>query len=247
MKMKLKRIFAFIITIAMIVPLVPTFTINVGATTVDVLDGQVSVADTANSNTVSGGTVTIQAKGSLFSKKTNNITITNNSGTKAKLSFDYSASTYNSFTIAGASAAASGSYSVILEAGASLSISLVSNNGLSNTTATLKLSNFSLTTVAAESNVTFNFDSSLGSVTVGGEAVSSGDVKSISGTTGAALVATPSSGSTFLGWVDTDGKILSTAASYTLIPASDMTVKAAFAQNGGTPWFGVGGVSTATF
>ena len=38
MKMKLKRIFAFIITIAMIVPLVPTFTINVGATTVDVLD-----------------------------------------------------------------------------------------------------------------------------------------------------------------------------------------------------------------
>ena len=65
-------------------------------TTVDVLDGKVSVTDTANSNKVSGGTVTITAKGSLFSKKTNNITITNDSGAKAKLSFDYSASSASS-------------------------------------------------------------------------------------------------------------------------------------------------------
>ena len=46
------------------------------ATTVTVLDGKVSVADSANRNTLSGGTVTITAKGSLFSKATNNITIT---------------------------------------------------------------------------------------------------------------------------------------------------------------------------
>ena len=47
-------------------------------TTVSVLDGKISVTDSANSNSVSGGTVTITAKGGLFSKKTNNITVTNN-------------------------------------------------------------------------------------------------------------------------------------------------------------------------
>ena len=46
---------------------------QVFATTVTVLDGQVSISDSANSNTVSGGTVTIKASGSLFGKKTNNI------------------------------------------------------------------------------------------------------------------------------------------------------------------------------
>ena len=46
-------------------------------TTVSVLDGQLSITDSANSNTVSNGVVTITAKGSLLSAKTNNITITN--------------------------------------------------------------------------------------------------------------------------------------------------------------------------
>ena len=86
-------------------------------TTVSVLDGKVSVTDSANSNKVSGGTVTITAKGSLFSKKTNNITISNNTDSQAQLSFDYSADKASSFTIAGANAAASGSYSIMLAAG----------------------------------------------------------------------------------------------------------------------------------
>ena len=209
-------------------------------TTVNVLDGQVSVTDTANSNTVSGGTVTITAKGSLFGKKTNNITITNESGVKAKLSFDYTAEKANSFKIAGADASASDSYNVILEAGGTLAITLVSNSGLSNTTATLKMSNFSLVAVSENSNVTFAFDSELGSVTAGGTAVENGSSQSVSGTDGVALVATPNSGVSFLGWIDADGKILSTDANYTLIPAQDMTVQAVFAQNGGKAWFAVG-------
>ncbi len=216
--------------------------VTAGATTVSVLDGQVSVADSANSNSVSNGTVTITAKGSLFSKKTNNITITNESGSKAQLSFDYTAENANSFTIAGATAAASGSYSAILEAGGTLSITLVSNNGLSNTTATLKLSNFSLTVASDSSNVTINYDSTLGSVTAAGDTVLSGGVVSdVTLANGVALVAAPSSGAKFLGWVDAaDNSVISTAASYTLTPASDMTVKAVFAKDGGTPWFGVG-------
>ena len=216
--------------------------VTAGATTVSVLDGQVSVTDSANSNTVSDGTVTITAKGSLFSKKTNNITITNESGSQAELNFDYTTDKANSFKIAGAAADASGSYTVVLDSGASLAITLVSNSGLSNTTATLKLSNFSLTVAADSSNVTINYDSTLGSVTAAGDTVLSGGVVSdVTLANGVALVAAPSSGAKFLGWVDAaDNSVISTAASYTLIPAVDMTVKAVFAKDGGTPWFGVG-------
>ena len=219
------------------------FLITVFAKDVTVLDDQVKISDSANSISVSNGTVTATAKGSLISKKTNNITITNNSGAKAQLSFDYSAASASSFTIAGTSAVTSGSYSVILDAGAALSLSIVSNSGFSGTTATLTLTNISLTPIKENSNVTFVYDGNFGSVTAGGTAVASGDVQSVSGTTGVALVATAKSGATFLGWIDAEGKIISTAASYTLVPAQDMTVKAVFAQNGGTPWFAVGSAS----
>ena len=219
------------------------FLITVFAKDVTVLDDQVKISDSANSISVSNGTVTATAKGSLISKKTNNITITNNSGAKAQLSFDYSAASASSFTIAGTSAVTSGSYSVILDAGAALGLSIVSNSGFSGTTATLTLTNISLTPIKENSNVTFVYDGNFGSVTAGGTAVASGDVQSVSGTTGVALVATAKSGATFLGWIDAEGKIISTAASYTLVPAQDMTVKAVFAQNGGTPWFAVGSAS----
>ena len=215
---------------------------QVFATTVTVLDGQVSISDSANSNTVSGGIVTITAKGSLFSKKTNNITVTNESANKAEISFDYTVTSANSFKIAGATAATSGSYRVTLDPSASFAITLVSNNGVSDTTATLKLSNFSYVAAKDSSDVTFAFDGDLGSVTVDGTAVNSGDIKNITLATGATLVATPNSGATFLGWVDADNKIISTVTSYTLKPAADMTITAAFASNNGTgtPWFAVG-------
>ena len=213
--------------------------------TVTVLDGKVSITDDNGNGSVSGGTVTVKASGGLFSKKTNNITITNTSGSKASISFDYSADKASSFKIAGANAAASGSYSVILEVDASLSITLVSNSGFSNTTATLKLSNFSCVAVKDNSNITFEFDSALGSVTAGGNSVANGGVLSVSGTEGVTLVAT-ANGGTFLGWIDETGKILSTSATYTFIPAQDMTVKAVFAKDGGTPWFGVGSAASKT-
>ena len=235
----MKRILAVLISISMLLPMMPVTSMHSHATTVSVLDGKVSVTDTANSNSVSGGTVTITAKGSFFSAKTNNITITNNSGAKAQLTFDYSASDANSFTIAG-EASTSGSYSTILEPDASIALVLKSKSGLGGTTATLTLSNFSLTVVSDSSNVTIEYDSTAGSVTAGGSAAASGEIiEGVTFTDGVALVAT-ANGSTFLGWVDADGKILSTSASYTLTPASDMTVTAAFAKDGGTPWFAVG-------
>ncbi len=238
MKMKLKRIFAFIITIAMIVPLVPTFTINVGANTVT--STGVSVTDTANTLSGTATSMTATAKGSLFSKKENTITITNTSGVKAEISVGYSVASANSFTIDGASASASGTVTKQLDANGTIVFYIQSKSGLSDTTVTLTLSNLTFKEVKESSSVTFNYDSTLGSITVGGETVSNGTSKDVNGTTGAALVATAASGSTFLGWIEADGKIISTAASYTLKPAQDMAVTAAFAKDGGTPWFGVG-------
>ena len=209
-------------------------------------DGQLTISDSGNTGKLSGGTYTATAKGSLFSKKSNNITITNNSGANATLSFDYTTDKASSFTIAGATAATSGSYSAMLDAGASLVIVITSNSGLSNLTATLTMSNISLVPVKESSEVTFQYDDTMGSVTAGGSAVASGDVLSVSGSTGVELAATVNTGVNFLGWADVDGKILSTAATYTLIPAQDMTVRAIFAKNGGTPWFAVGGVAQKT-
>ena len=212
----------------------------------DLLDKQVNVSTTdATSFSESSGTVTVTAKGGMFSKKATNITITNNSGSKATVSFDYVASSCNSFTIAGSAVATSGSYSAVLEAGGTVVVYMQSKNGLSDLTATVELSNFNVVIAKDSSNVTVEFDSALGSVTVAGNAVSSGAV--VEGVTladGVALVATAKSGTTFLGWVNAaDGAVISTASSYTLTPAADMTVKAVFIGANSAPHFGVGAAS----
>ena len=215
------------------------------ATTVNVLDGKVSVTDSANSNKVSNGTVTITVKGSLLSKKTNTITVTNETDSTASLSFDYSVSKANSFQIAGANAATSGTYTALLEPGASVSIKMVSNSGFSNLTATLTMSNFSLVTAASSSNVTFDYDANSGSVTVNGTAVDAGSTQEVSLSEGATLVATPVSGATFLGWIDAQtGAILSKDATYEIKPAGDVTVKAVFVSASSAPHFYLGAAAS---
>ena len=208
--------------------------------TVEVLDGKVSLEDTQNTIGNSSGTITATASG-YWSSKTNTITITNISETTGTLSFDYEASG-NIKTFSETST--TGKKSVLMKPGDNFTISISNTSKiLSTTTATLKLSNFSFVEAKLSSNVTFEYDSALGGVTAGGIAITSGTMQEVMIADGVALVATPSSGTTFLGWVDADGKILSTAASYTLFTADDMTVKAAFAKDGGKPWFGVGALS----
>ena len=211
---------------------------------VTVLDGQVSVSDSKGTITVSSDVVTATAvNNSYWGSTTNNITIYNDSGSTATISFTYVISgigTGDSATFNGESKS-NGTYTYegLLDAGASVSASVQS---WGKGTVTIKLSKFSMVVAATESNVTFNYDSALGSVTADGAAVANGNSLSVSLEAGAALVATPVSGATFLGWIDPEThEILSTAASYTLIPVEDMTVQAVFAQNGGTPWFLVNG------
>lgn len=213
---------------------------TVGATTVEVLDGKVSIADTANTVKNSNGTITATAKGGMLSKKSNTITITNETSDTATISFEYKVEKSSSFTIDGATAVASGSYSKILNSGDSVVLVITSNSGFSNLTVTLTITNLRYAKAAASSNVTIEYDSTLGSVTAGGEAVASGGSKDATLTDGIELVATPVSGATFVGWANTvDNSVISTAASYTLTPSADMTVKAIFGS-ASKPCFGVG-------
>ncbi len=235
-----QRVIAFIITLALVISFVPfspisvTAPIKASATTVTAIEG-VEVTDSANTAKVSNGTVTTTVKGSLISKKTNTVTITNTSGKTAELSFDYTVSKANSFTIGGESADASGTYTTTLGAGATVVFSITSNSGLSNLTATLTLSNFSLIAAADSAKVTINYDSSLGSVSIDGTEISSGEAKDVK-TTGASIVATPKSGASFYAWVnvDADNSIISQKASYTLVVSKDTTVEAVFTKTDGT-------------
>ena len=214
--------------------------VSILATTVTVLNGQISITDTATNMSESGGTVTAKAKGGLLSQTTNTITITNTSGSTATISFSYSASNYGSFTDPDGGSTASGTKSAVVQNGGTLTLSIKGKKALSSNTATLTLKDFSLAATAASSSVTFEYDNSLGSITVGGTPTANDAAVDIT-SSGAALVATPISGARFLGWINTaDNSILSQNASYTLIPAADMTVKAVFIGTGSAPWFMLG-------
>ena len=109
------------------------------------------------------------------------------------------------------------------------------------------LSGITLTPIVDNPDVTYQYDSSLGSVTLNGATVTSGTTGEMSGESAAALVAIPNSGVTFIGWTDGTGAILSASTSYSLATSEDMTVKAVFAKDGSTPIFMVGGASKGEY
>lgn len=195
----------------------------------------------ATYNSMSGGAVTVTAKGSAgvfgfgASAKTATITVTNDSGSAAKISFDWTARSVNQLVIDGVTyTGASGSFSKLLNSQEKFTITITTAKN--NTTNELVMSNFVCTEAALSSNVTFQFDSSLGSITVAGVSVANGASQELS-IDGATLVATPKSGVTFLGWIDGDNKIIDRASSFDMKPAGNMTVKAVFTKD--TPYFWV--------
>jgi len=238
-----KKGIAILLTVFMLMSMIPAFSLIASASEHIPVEGIKVNVSSASSESLSSGTLTVTAKGGLFSKKTATVTVFNNSGSTAKISFAYTASAASSFTLGGASASASGSYSALLENGASVALVITSNSGLSNTTATLKLSGFDLVVAKESSNITFDYDSNYGSVTVGGENVANGDIKEIA-MSGTDVVATATNGARFLGWVGEDNLILSTSATYTLAPADDMTIKAIFAGADSIPYFAVGAATS---
>lgn len=212
----------------------------------EVLDGAILVTDSLGNGSLSDGKVTVTAPGGLttIKRKTNTITIKNNTSSTIDLTFSYSASNYNSFSINGNSTSNSGEYTYsALGAGNGFTVKIEGKNAFSSNTATLILSNFSYKINETKKDVVFIYDDTLGSLTVDGNAVSANATVGVS-LGGASVVATPKSGYTFLGWINAaDGTILSTNTVANIVPADGIEqVRAVFAttDGSGTPWFMVG-------
>ncbi len=212
------------------------------AKTVTVLDGNVSVTDSVGNGTVSDGIITITATGTNFAQKTNTVTIANESQDTAKLSFDWAVANAKSYDANGVTGDAgvlgtvdgNGVCSVRLDAGKTITITFKS--GIKSVgTATLTLSNFTFELVADSANVTFEVDSTEGSITVGGNAWTSGEAIAVDPEVGVAVTATAKSGYTFVGWVNTEtGRVYSMKASDTVTPTTDASIRAMFATSAPT-------------
>ncbi len=244
MKMKLKRIFAFIITIAMIVPLIPVFELAVnaaGSLTTSVTGLVASWTDASNSSgsaswSASGNTITGTATGYkqyyVVSKTiTTTLKLTNNLGSEAILSFTYTLS-------GGGSVSGISGDSWTLANGDSLVITLTSPSGSS--TNTLTISGLSLQSTAT-GDVTTTFKSvSGGSYTVDGTAITADTELTKGAAETYAVVATPASGYKFFGWYnETTGKYISSTASTTITVPTVSTVYPVFIP-ADSALFGVG-------
>lgn len=229
-----RKLFIWISIVVFLGVLVSLPCVTFAATTVSVLEGKITITDTNNNTSVSNGIVTVKAKGGYLSQTTNTITIANASGANAEISFNYSASNYKSFS----ENLASGSKSVILESGKSITMSITGKKAISSNTATLTLSNFKIVQAATSSNVTVTYDNSLGSITIDNSTVTSGSTHEIDAKAGAKMKAVANSGASFLGWMDTNTKkMVETSASYSCYPVSDMSLQAVFTSATSKAWF----------
>ncbi len=240
----IKRIGAILLSLAMIVTMLPIFSMTASAAgTLSVSDSNIGLSWTDASNsrgsanwTASGTTITGIATGykMIISRTiTTKLTITNNYTETRKLSFSYT------LTGGGSVSGISGNaYSGDLAAGASLTITLTSPSGASSNT--LTITNIQL---IGNSNVTTTFQPSEGgNYTVDGTAVTA-EVSYEKAPTASsyAVVATPASGYAFFGWYnETSGNYMSYDVSTTLSVGSNATIKPVFVS--GTPaHFTVGG------
>ena len=176
--------------------------------------------------------------GTTYTATDATMTVKNTSGSTAIISFDY-AMEGASFKLDGtATTTTGGRISKSLENNGS--VVLVATNAASEgSSSKVTASNFSLV-VDAPRTLTFNAAAG-GSITVGGNAVSTSTTVTANYSTGVAVTATASSGYTFMGWVDGSNSILDSAANTTIRPTADATITPLFVANSSTQtYWGVG-------
>ncbi len=190
------------------------------------------------------GNITLTVGGAI-SKKSHTIYLRNDSNSEVNISFTFSIDSYNAFTINGSTPSGS-TFSVTLPAYGNVKIYVQSDRLWS--TSNLTLSQFEVTKVAEKSNVTIDYDSTFGSVTADGTSIAPGSVKeNVTEADGTTLNATPSSGATFYGWINSNTHmLLSTEAQYVIHPIGDTSIEAVFLGNGAS-YYAVGGQTMQTW
>ncbi len=242
----LKRIGAILLSLAMIVTMLPMFTMtasaagtltvsdpNIGLSWTDASSTSGKATWTANGTTITGTATGYKTLGIISRTVTTTLTIKNNYADTRKLSFSYT------LTGGGSVSGISGNaYSGDLAAGGTLVITLTSPSGTS--TNTLTITGIQL---IGNSNVTTTFLApENGSYTVDGTAIAAETGYTKAPTESSyALVATANSGYAFYGWYnETAGGYVSYDATTTLPVGSDATIKPVFVA-GNPAHFSVGG------
>ena len=215
-------------------------------TEIPLLDGKILVHNSLGRGSLENGVVTVTAPGHpLNLMDPNVVTIYNKTSNSAVVSFDYDASNFRVFADSNGqsyeSGAFNGSFDEVIEAGKGKVFSIAGKKDKGDNTAVLTFSNFTFTEIKNESELTFEFDSALGKVSVAGADITSGHKATVKYGDGAALVAEPVDGAEFLGWVDGNSKVFSREASYTLKPTQDAVVKAVFVNDESKGHYLVGG------
>ena len=244
---RLKRISAILFALAMIVTMLPIFSItasaagslsvsdaNIGLSWTDASSSSGKATWTASGTTITGTATGYKTLGILSRTVTTKLTIKNNYADARTLSFSYTLSGGGS--VSGISGNA---YSGDLAAGGTLVITLTSPKGAGSTN-TLTITNIKL---IGNSNVTTTFAApENGSYTVNGTAITAETAYTKAPDASSyTVVATANSGYAFYGWYnETSGTYMSYDANTTLSVGSDATVKPVFVA-GNPAHFGVGG------
>ena len=250
MKQKIKRIGSMLLLLAILLSLFPGITPTAYAEggslkTISGLTASWTGASNSKgsatwsaSGTSITGTATGYKQGLIGKTITTTLTLTNISGSEARLSFEYTLEGDGSV-----SGISGGSYSDVLANGASLTITLTSPKGAN--TNILSITGLSLISTSAGDVTTTFKPAAGGSYTVAEGTGTAEEITAETAKTGAAgteytVTATADSGYMFFGWYnETTGEAVSYDTPYTFKASADMTLVPKFISST-TAVFGVG-------
>ena len=254
MKQWIKRIGAVLLTVAMLCTMMPAvFAANTLTTSVTGLTASWEYSNQGGGSATwtSGGTsISATSKGTAAKTNISDLTLTNNSGAEAVLSFNWSLTTGGTTAATRASltgaiavsnqASASGEFSQTLAAGESILIQLKSPRGAAYK-ATFSITDLALVGLSTPDPVlTFKPATEGGSYTLDGVAVTAEVVKEVALQTALQLSATAEDGYIFYGWYDAKvEKYLSQDANFKLVASADAEIYPVFLSDD-IALFGVG-------
>lgn len=254
MKYVCKRIGAVLLALAMLATMMPAvFAANILNTSVTGLSASWAYSNQGGGSatwTASGTSISATTKGTAAKTNVSDLTLTNNSGAEAVLSFNWSlttggttAATRSSLTGAinvSNQASASGEFSQTLAAGESILIQLKSPRGAAYK-GTLTITDLALVGLSVPDPIlTFKPATEGGSYTLDGVAVTAEVVKEVALQTALQLSATADEGYVFYGWYDAKiEKYLSQDANFKLVASADAEVYPVFLSDD-IALFGVG-------
>ena len=254
MKQWIKRIGAVLLTLAMVATMLPAvFAANNLTTSVAGLTASWEYSNQGGGSATwtSGGTsISATSKGTAAKTNISDLTLTNNSGAEAVLSFNWSLTTGGTTAATRASltgainvsnqASASGEFSQTLAAGESILIQLKSPRGAAYK-GTFEITDLALVGLSVPDPIlTFKPATEGGSYTLDGVAVTAEVMKEVALQTALQLSATADEGYVFYGWYDAKvEKYLSQDAQFKLVASADVEIYPVFLSDD-IALFGVG-------